>query len=111
MEGLEASGYRHQAAHVHQHGLHVPPQQDGGAVDGREVVGVEQPGEEYVDFVAVEGEESAVKPALDYAAAEVGHIAQRVGIAPCGGVLQHHHAVAVVDVGKCEGFGAESVEE
>ena len=111
MERLETSGHRHQAAHVEQHRLQRPSQQQRCAEHGCEIVGVEAAREEHVHLAAVEFHECAVEVVLQYAAAEIGHGAQRISVAVCGSVLQHHLAVAVVGVGEREGVGCEAVEE
>ena len=111
MERLEAAGHRHEPAHVDEDCFHIPAQQHRGAEHCREVVGVEFPGEQHVDFTAVETHDCPVEACLDYASAEIGHCAQRVAFFCGTGVLQHHFAGFVVGIGQCERFGRKSVEK
>ncbi len=111
VDGLETSGHGHKAAHVDEHCFAVPPQQTAGTVNGREIVGVETAGEEHLHLMAVERHEGAIETALDHAACEIGHSTQRICVAACRGVLEHHLAIAVVEVGESERRAGQPVEK
>ena len=101
---FEAAADRVQHARRAQRFAAVEAQQDGRAVYGQQVVGVEAAHQPDPYLLSVDAQQHAVRVHLDDLAAEVGHRAQRVGVYGRGGVLHHHAAVFVVGVGQREGL-------
>ena len=108
---LQASGGGFQRAQRDERFGAVGAQGQGGGVDCQDVVGVVLPDQLGPDLGPVEFEEHAFETLFQDAAGVV-----RDGLAGichdlCLGILDHHFAVPVVDVGDCLGGSRKVVEE
>ena len=85
--------------------------QHGGTVDGQEVVGVEASHQAAPQFVAVDIQMHPFEAFLQHPAMEIAQVVQAVGVHLGAGVLHHHPAVPVVDIGESPCRRGEGVEE
>ena len=110
-DGFQSSAHAVQGAHCHENVVRFLAEHHCGAIDSEQVAHVELAYELHAHLMVVDVKVHPFEVTLYYSCLEVGHRACGVGLHCRLGVLCHHHTVAVVGVGYCEGCLWKTVEE